>query len=59
MQPRNVGVLIDTAGHMVDVAILVTSVIPRLKDTRMKRFLIIKWGVPRHIAAEGVSQVMI
>ena len=42
IQLRNVGVLIATAGHMVDVVILVTSVIPRLKDTRIKQFLTIK-----------------
>ena len=42
MQARNVGILIATARHMVDVVILVTSVIPRLKDTRMKQFLTIK-----------------
>ena len=58
MQLRNVGVLINTVGPMVDVDTPVINVIPKPKATRMKQLLNIKWEALKHTVAEGVSRVV-
>ena len=51
MQPRNISACTNTARLMVYVGMLVIGMLLKLKDTRMKRCLMIKQEVLKHTAA--------